>query len=847
MLRATWKSLLGHKLRMLMSAFAIVLGVAFVSGSLQFTDLLGNSLNGLLKGTIADVNVGQKGEFEGETAGSTPPIEITREMIDEMAAVDGVDRALGLNTATTLYPLDSKGRLLGAMGAPTISSNFIDAPAAGGQEGLVLKSGRLPGDGEVLMDPDAFARSGLEIGDELTVVDAIRGEQVRFPVVGTATWGSGATFGATYLFFDDATSQRLMTDGKDVFRTAWIVTESGADPAKVAAEIQKMLPDTMEALDADTVSETTQEVLNQGLSFVNTFLLVFAAIALVVATFLIVNTFSIIVAQRGRELALLRAMGASRGQVRGSVLIEAVIVGVFGATLGIGLGWLLAWGISSAMVLLGIDLGGTLPGVSLTAVVASYAVGVLVTLGAAYVPAARASRVPPVAAMTGDAMTGKSGLGGRVVIAGVLIVLGVGSLTAGLAGWVPEALTFVGVGALLILLGVAGASPLLGRPVTWLLGRLYRWMFGAVGQLAELNAARNPRRTAATASALMIGLALVVTMAILGQSAKSSVGGIVQTSFKGDLLVSSLMSPLAPRVGDAIAEVEGVDALYRTRRAPAQLKGETVSLIGMTPDTFGKTVDETMVSGSLTDDLDTVIVRDTWASDHDVAEGERIPLEINGLTRNVRVTGIFTAPEQSSAGSAVTNLDTLTEAGVPPLDSSYTVFVADGQDVGQVRERIQDVVSDQPLISVDDIDSITQQATGAIDQLLAVIYALLALAIVIAVLGIVNTLALSVIERTREIGLLRAIGLTRGQLRRMVTLESVVVSVLGAVLGVGMGLVFGLALQRQLAEQGLERLDIPWPLLILFLVVSVLVGVLAAVWPARRAARLDVLQAIATE
>jgi putative ABC transport system permease protein len=433
--------------------------------------------------------------------------------------------------------------------------------------------------------------------------------------------------------------------------------------------------------------------------------------------------------------------------------------------------------------------------------------------------------------MTGDAMTGKSGLGGRVVIAGVLIVLGVGSLTAGLAGWVPEALTFVGVGALLILLGVAGASPLLGRPVTWLLGRLYRWMFGAVGQLAELNAARNPRRTAATASALMIGLALVVTMAILGQSAKSSVGGIVQTSFKGDLLVSSLMSPLAPRVGDAIAEVEGVDALYRTRRAPAQLKGETVSLIGMTPDTFGKTVDETMVSGSLTDDLDTVIVRDTWASDHDVAEGERIPLEINGLTRNVRVTGIFTAPEQSSAGSAVTNLDTLTEAGVPPLDSSYTVFVADGQ----------------PLISVDDIDSITQQATGAIDQLLAVIYALLALAIVIAVLGIVNTLALSVIERTREIGLLRAIGLTRGQLRRMVTLESVVVSVLGAVLGVGMGLVFGLALQRQLAEQGLERLDIPWPLLILFLVVSVLVGVLAAVWPARRAARLDVLQAIATE
>ncbi|WP_028709058.1 ABC transporter permease [Propionicicella superfundia] len=849
MLRASWKSLLGHKLRMLMSAFAIVLGVAFVAGSLLFTDMLSASLNGLLKGTVADVNVGLKGQYDDATMTDldSARVEVTPAVLERIRDVPGVAAAYGNNVGTTLYPLSKSGQLISSPGAPTITSNYIKAPAAGGQQGLVIKSGHAPGDGEVMLDPTALERGGYKVGDIMAAVDVLTGKPVPFKIVGTATWGSGTTFGATYMFVSDETSKQLFTGGKDAYLTAWVVADRRADVEQVTADVGKVLPSGLEALSADTVTEKTQETLNQGLSFVNTFLLVFAAIALIVATFLIVNTFSIIVAQRGRELALLRAMGASRAQVRVSVLFEAAIIGLGGATAGIGFGWLLATGINGLMAYVGVDLGGALPGLSPTAVIASYAVGLLVTLGAAYVPAARASKVPPIAAMTGEYMTGTQGLGRRTILSVVMIAAGAVAMAGGLFGWFPEALACVGVGALLILLGVAGAGPLLGRPVTWVLGRVYGLAFGSVGRLAELNAARNPRRTAATASALMIGLALVVTMAILGQTSKTSVASIVATGFRGDLTVSSLAAQMAPSVGDRIEKVDGVADLYRTRRAAARVGSDNANILAMDAAAFGRTSEMTMQSGELTDAVDTVVVKDTWATEHGYTTGSTITATIRDKDVPLRVTGIFSAPQNSGVPGMISNLGTLERAGVPEMDTEYVLYVSPGQSVDDVRQRVADAVSDQPLISVNDVASITQQATSAIDQLLAVIYALLALAIIIAVLGIVNTLALSVIERTREIGLLRAIGLTRGQLRRMVTLESVVVALLGAFLGVGMGLVFGVALQRPLADQGLDKLDIPWPLLGLFLVVSVLVGILAAVWPARRAAQLDVLQAIATE
>ncbi len=849
MLKVTIKSLLGRKLRLLLSAFAIILGVAFVSGSMLFTDRLATSISGLLKGTLADVNVAAEGSFDSPTGQiDGRAVDISPALVSRINGVEGVDKAYGQVFGYTLYPISKDGRLIAPMGAPTVTSNYIDgALSAGRQPGLVLKSGAQPGPNEVLLDPASLQKSGYSVGERIEFVDSASGQRVTFKIVGTATWSSGTTFGATYVFLDDKTAQRFFTEGRDVFRYVWVTTEPGADPTVVAERISDILPAGLEAVDADKAAEATQATLNQGLSFVNTFLLVFAFISLVVATFLIVNTFTILVAQRSRELALLRAMGASRGQVRSSVLLEAFVIGLIGATVGIGAGWLLAWGISSLMVTFGLDLGGTLPGLSPTAILASYAIGVLVTMGAAYVPAARASRVPPVAAMTGDYATGKENLGRRTTIAVGLAVVGVVGMVSGIFGWVPEPLIFIGVGALLILLGVAGASPLLGQPVTWALGHAYRAVFGAVGRLAQLNAVRNPRRTAATASALMIGLTLITTMAILGQSAKTSVEGIVSGSVRGDFAVSAFQSQMAPAVGDRIAKVAGVQEVVRARSALITFDGRPMFLYATRQQDFNRTVEQTLVAGEFTTAPNSVIAEKEWADERGLSTDSTFQATLQGKPTTFTVTGLFTVADGAGVGNVHTTFSTLEAAGVAPMDDQYTVYADPGADVPQVLKRVEEVVKDQPLITVLDQAGIAKQATSQIDTMLTVIYALLALAVIIAVLGIVNTLALSVIERTREIGLLRAVGLTRPQTRRMITLEAVVVAVLGAMLGVGMGLVFGVALQRTLADQGLGTLDIPWLQLGAFLAVSVVVGILAAVLPARNAARLDILDAIATE
>lgn len=849
MLKATVKSLLGRKARLLLSAFAIILGVAFVSGSMLFTDRLASSMNGLLKGTLADVNVAAKGAFDPESVESDlPRVEVTRDLIAKINAVDGVEKAYGQISGMTLYPLTKDGKLIAPMGAPTITTNYTDgALSAGHQPGLSLKSGTAPGPDEVLLDPASLDKSGLQVGDMIDFVDGASGQRIQFKIVGSATWSSGTTFGATYVFLNDATAQKYFTKGKDVYQSVWVTADPGADVLQVTQRVQDILPTGLEAVDADKAAETTQAFLNQGLSFINTFLLVFAFIALVVAMFLIVNTFTILVAQRSRELALMRAMGASRGQVRVSVLTEAFVIGLIGATVGIGGGWLLAWGISSLMSGFGMDLGGTLPGLSPTAVIASYAIGILVTMGAAYVPAARASQVPPVAAMTGDFATGKENLGRRTAIAVGLVVIGGLAMAGGILGIVPEALWFIGVGALFVLLGVAGASPLLGRPVTWLLGHLYRLTFGAVGRLAQLNAIRNPRRTAATASALMIGLALITTMAILGQSTKTSIAGLVATSVRGDLAVSAFQGQMAPGVGDKIAKVEGVQEVIRERSMMVSYEKEGMFVYATRKQDFNRTNEQKLESGEFTDKPYTVIAERSWAEKHNYSPGSTFEASFQGKPLTFTITGIFSVPDGTGVGNVQTTFATLEAADAPAIDDRYTVYIDPGADIASVQQRVEDVVKDQPLISVLNRADIADQATASVDTMLTIVYALLALAVIIAVLGIVNTLALSIIERTREIGLLRAIGLTRPQTRRMITLESVVVAVLGAILGLGMGLVFGAALQRSLAEQGLDTLDIPWVQLAAFLVTAVVVGILAAVLPARKAARLDVLQAIATE
>jgi putative ABC transport system permease protein len=435
------------------------------------------------------------------------------------------------------------------------------------------------------------------------------------------------------------------------------------------------------------------------------------------------------------------------------------------------------------------------------------------------------------------------------------LVTGLGMIAAGVAGMLVEFLTdgeaplwFFGLGVLLVLLGVALISPVVGRPVVAVVGAAYRRMFGTVGRLAEQNAVRNPRRTAATASALMIGLTLVSAMSVLGASAKASIDQTIEESFAADFVVSNAIGvPFSTQVSDQVERVPGVESVARVRYVPTEVDGDRAAVGAVDPTLVTDVVGVDVTEGDTADlARRTVLVEQQRAEEAGLSLGDTVSMRLPVGRREFRVVGLF-EQTPSVASSWITSLDAMEAAAVAPADSYAYVTVAEGASTEGVQSRIDRVIADLPTITLKDQAAFAEEQRAPIDQLLMLIYALLGLAVVIAVLGIVNTLALSVIERTREVGLLRAVGLSRRQLRRMVRLESTVIAVLGAVLGVVLGLVFGVGLMSALADEGLTELRVPVAQLAAFVLASGLVGVLAAVWPARRAARLDVLKAITTE
>lgn len=851
MFKAAWKSLLGRKVRLLMSAMAVVLGVAFVAGSFIFTDMLNGAFNGIVNGTYADVNVQPKGQGDGEGLTGSVTKEITPDVVAKVKAVDGVASAEGSIAAQGAYLIGKNGKVLASQGAPALGMNWVHGKAFGGQEGLVVKSGRIPQAwGEVAIDPASLEKSGYQLGDTMKIATTGKDGTISAKIVGTGIWGaSGSTAGATYALFDTASAQRLFLGGKDVYQSVWVVAKPGADLDQVKDRVSAVLPADLEAVRGDVVAKQTTDAIAGQTKFITYFLLVFAAIALLVGTFLIVNTFSILVAQRSRELALLRALGASRSQVRRSVLFEAFVVGLVGSTLGLLLGIGIALGISAMFEAIGLDLGGTAISLAPRTIVVSYLVGMIVTMLAAYIPARRASSVPPVAAMTGDMMTGKAGLGRRVVLGTSLVVVGLAVLFGGLfLDDVPGGnLWWVGLGALLTLLGVTSVSPILGRPLTALLGGIYGAVFGTVGRLAHLNADRNPRRTAATASALMIGLAVVTAMTIAGQSMKASTHDAIVGDLRSDYLTSGVgFQGFSSSVADKMKSVDGVAEVHRMRFVNAKVDGENQGFNAIDEAGFDKIIAMRVVDGSKDAwKQGSIFITKTIAEASDLQVGKKVVVDVNGTKQDMTVGALL--DDKTGIPGLYTPIEGLKGQTGNLTDNIVAVTKSPGTDSATLRTALEKTVADMPMVTVTDQEEFAKTQTSGIDQMLAIIYGLLALAIIIAVLGIINTLALSVIERTREIGLLRAIGLSRPQLRRMVRLESVVIALLGSVLGIGMGLLFGVALQRALADTGLDQLVIPWALLAAFVVVAIVIGVLAALYPASRAARLDVLRAIQTE
>jgi putative ABC transport system permease protein len=849
MLRATLKSLFARKLRLALSAFAIVLGVAFVAGSYVFTDTLDQTFEEIFAETTADIVVRptQSGtgnfDFTGGDARTLQPA-----LLDDVEAVDGVDQVNGFVDTMSMFVVAADGGVVGGNGPPGIGTNWTEAPAQDGSVPLRLADGREPRrPGEVVLDVKTADEAGYNVGDEVTLITPGDPPLLTATMVGTAEFGGGASLaGATLALFDTETAQELILAGEDAYTSAAVTASDDAEVPALRDRIEQVLPDGVEAKTGDEVTAETAETLEEGLGFFNTFLLVFAAVALLVGIFLILNTFSILVAQRTQEMALYRALGASRRQVTRSVLLEALAVGIVGSTLGILLGLGVAQLLKLAFGLFGLDLGGAGLVLRPRTVLIAYAVGVIVTLVAAYVPARRAAKVAPVAAMRDDIALPYSSRKRPAGLGGALTALGAGAMVAGLFFDVPQAGWLVGAGIVAVFVGVALLAPVIGPPIVRVISAGFPRLFGPVGRLARENAQRNPRRTAATASALMIGLALVAAMAVLGQSTNKSIDKALDDGLHADFVVSNpIGQPFSTAVADQIARLDGIVEVAQVRYNGAQVDGDDVFVAAFEPAAYAQAVDFDVSEGEAALEPGDVLVSETYAEEHQVAVGDPLSMAFPTGEQSLQVTGIY--PQGQQFNDMAVGLDTLAAAGIRPADSLVYVVTEPDADLATVREGIDEVTAELPLIAVKDQEEFKADQRAQVNQLLFLVYALLGLAIIIAVLGIVNTLALSVLERTREIGLLRAVGLSRPQLRRMVRLESIAIAVLGAVLGVGLGLVFGIALQRSQAGEGLEVLAVPWVQLLVFVLLAGVVGVLAALWPAHRAARMDVLRAITTE
>lgn len=835
MLRTTLRSLLARKLRLLLAGMAVVLGVSFTAGALTLTDTLGRVFDDLFVGVNANTDVVVRGEaaFEAVTGGETQRAPVPEELLEQVRQVPGVAGASGdVDGYAQLVDRDGEP-FANVGGAPSLGVAFDGNPTTSVFD---LRDGAGPGPGQVAIDASTAQDTGFAPGDTVTVL--LAAGQQEFTVSGIFGIGeSDSLAGASLLAFETGTAQEVLGRPGE-FGSLVLAADDGVSQRDLVAAVAPTLPDGLEAVTGQQAADEDAGELQEALGFFSTFLLVFAGVALFVGAFLIFNTFTILVAQRQRELALLRALGASRGQVTRSVMVEAGAVGLVASVVGLGLGIALAVGLRALGNSTGVLPEGPLV-IATRTVVASFVIGIGVTAVAALLPARRASSVPPVAAMR-DAAQPERSLRGTTVIGAVLLAAGLAALAVGLQGQ----LAVLGIGAVVSFLGIAALSPLLSRPATRLLGAPLA--FSLPGRLGRLNAMRNPRRTATTAAALMIGLALVSAVSVLGASAKTSIESVVQGALGGDLVVqqSSGFQGIPTAVADEVGALPEVAQADRLRFDQAQVGGN-VDFVAATP---ASAIGRTVLLDAREGDLDglrpgTVLVDEDTAADRDLAVGSTVDVTFGrGATQPYEVVGTY-APNEL-IGSFLFDLS-VSEGFTAQTDTVVVVSADDDVPVAQLQAAVEAATAAFPTVEVLDGQQFAADSAGQIDTVLTIINVLLLLSVLIAVLGIVNTLALSVLERTRELGLLRAVGLGRAQTWRMVTVEAVLVSLFGALLGVLVGAALGTALQRALAGEGITELTFPLTNLLLFLALAAVAGVIAAVLPARRAARLDVLRALA--
>ncbi|MET9962609.1 FtsX-like permease family protein [Streptomyces sp. NPDC006326] len=849
MFRTALRNVLAHKARLLMTVLAVTLGVAFVSGTLVFTDTLGKALSGQSAKSYDGVAVsvtsyGKTRNGEGRPEGEPG---ISQQTLDKVKAVGGVDTVSGRVSGFAGVG-DENGKLIGN-GWANQGANF--APVSAGKDPryqFTAGAGPATAD-QIALDRATADKGAYEVGDKVRV--ATNGPVKEYTLTGVFTTEDGqVNAGGSLVLFDTATAQKLYLQ-PGFYNELSVSAKQGVPADRLLADIKPLLDKNSKAQTGAELAAEQAKAIKEGMSGMSTMLLAFAGIALFVGIFLIYNTFTMLVAQRTKELALLRAVGAKRGQVVNSVMAEAVVVGLVSATIGLVTGVGLAVGMRSVMDSLGAKIPAGELVISPATIVTALVIGVFVTMVAAVFPAWRTGRIPPVAAMGSAHLpaTMKS-LVLRNISGSVLFLLGIALVLAGVSAGGTNGRYTIAAGAFFLLIGLIVVLPLLSRPMIAAVRPLLQKVFGVPGKLAAQNAVRNPRRTAVTAASLAIGLTLVTTLSVLGITMGKAVDRMSTDKIKADYKVSMAMGggSLDKSVAETLAKAKGIKAVSPQTAGSLKIGEDFRAASGVNPAAIGEILNIDVVGGSLASlGKGEVAVAEKTAKKNGLAVGSTLQVMYDdGEKASLKVGAVYKDLDGLLSPYVLDDRILSAHSETPYIPEVYVNTT--GGESKAAEKAVLDALGNNPAISLATQQDMRNEMGGVVNTALNIMYGLLGMALIISVLGVVNTLAMSVFERTQEIGMLRAIGLDRSRVKNMIRLEAVVISLFGAVLGIAVGIFLAWAVGSTLAKSVPGyALVLPWDRIGIFLLLAGVVGVLAAMWPARSAARLNMLTAIKTE
>jgi putative ABC transport system permease protein len=851
MIAVALKGLLGRKFRAALTAFAIVLGVAMISGAFVLTDTLGKTLDDIYKQSYAASDAvisSEEAVNTGDTTREAPAF--SAEVLRGVESLPGV-RSAQASIEDQARLLDRRGNPIGKEGNSTAVG--VDPSADQSLNPFQLVSGEWPrGNGEIAIDKTTAQEHHFRLGQ--TVGAFADGPVHRYRVSGIVRFGSVDSIGsATITVFDLATAQRLFDkQGKlDLIR---VQAKDGVSDAELVREISPLLSGTTQVKTAAAQASSDSDQTQAGVKAIRYILLAFAGIALFVGGFVIANTLAITVAQRLRELATLRTLGASRRQVLGSVVLEAGVVGLIGSLVGLFLGLAIAVGLKAFLAAIGFELPGGGIVFSWRTILISLAAGTLIALLASLRPALRATRIEPIAAVREGTVLPRSRFAryalpaAAAIGAAAVALFSYGLFAHGLE--MKVRLLALAAGFLLLFVAVAMVASRVVRPLAFLLGAPGARLGGTAGTLARENAARNPARTASTAAAMMIGLALITFFAVIGEGFRSSFTSSVNDLFVADYAVTAGNNPLTNKAAAAVRKVRGVEAVTEIRGAQAKRNGKSIKVSGVDANA-GNVVPLKWTSGS--DSVpaqlgrDGAFVNDQFADDHSLSVGSPVTLNTpTGTTLRLHVTGIFDQPKGSTPFEDVAMSKTTFDRGFANHDNDYTLLNVRGGPSAENSARLGQALHAFPTAKVQTRDEFRNSRLSNLNRSLHILYALLGLSVLVSMFGVINTIVLSVFERTREIGMLRAVGMSRRQVRRMIRHESIVTALIGAALGMAVGVFLAALTSTAFSKYGLV-FALPYKSLAAFVLVAIVAGMLAAILPARRASKLNVLEALQYE